>query len=249
MHASLLSRFHLSQLLLLSLIWLAQAPFASSQDVLTYHNDNARTGSYPKEAILNPSNVNSTVFGKLFASTLDGKVDAQPLYLSAVAIPGKGTHNVLIAATEHDSLYALDADTGAQIWKVTMLKSGETTSDNRGCSQVTPEIGVTSTPVIIRPNGSSGVIYAVAMSKDSSGNYHQRLHAIDVNTGSELYSGPKEIAAKYPGTGDNSSGGYVIFDPAQYKERSGLLYLNGTVYLAWASHCDFRPYTGWIMGY
>jgi hypothetical protein len=249
MHSSPLSRFNSMKLLLASLIWLACVPLGIAQDVLTYHNDNARTGSYPKELTLTPANVNSTTFGKLFVVTVDGKVDAQPLYLAAVAIPGKGTHNVLVVATEHNSLYALDADTGAQIWKVTMLKSGETTSDNRGCSQVTPEIGITSTPVIVRPSGTSGVIYTVAMSKDSSGNYHQRLHAIDLNTGSELYSGPKEVQAKYPGTGDNSSGGYVIFDPAQYKERSGLLYLNGVVYTAWASHCDFRPYTGWIMGY
>ncbi|MCU1296400.1 MAG: outer rane biosis protein BamB [Acidobacteriaceae bacterium] len=249
MPSSLLSRFHCSKLLLISLIWLANDSLAHSQDVLTYHNDNSRTGSYAQETILNPSNVNSTVFGKLFVSNVDGKVDAQPLYLFAVTIPGKGTHNVLVVATEHDSVYALDADTGAQIWKKTMLKSGETSSDNRGCNQVTPQIGITSTPVIVRPAGSSGVIYTIAMSKDSSGHYHQRLHAIDVNTGSELYNGPKEIAAKYPGTGDNSSGGHVVFDPAQYKERSGLLYSKGVIYLAWASHCDFRPYTGWIMGY
>jgi hypothetical protein len=87
------------------------------------------------------------------------------------------------------------------------------------------------------------------MSKEASGNYHQRLHALDVNTGAELYNGPQEIQAKYPGTGDDSSGGNVIFDPAQYKERSGLLYIKGTIYLAWASHCDIRPYTGWIMAY
>ncbi len=87
------------------------------------------------------------------------------------------------------------------------------------------------------------------MSKDGSGNYHQRLHALDATNGTELHNGPVDIAAQYPGTGDNSSGGFVIFDPAQYKERAGLLMIGSTVYLAWASHCDFRPYTGWIMGY
>jgi hypothetical protein len=222
---------------------------AFAQDVLTYHNNNARTGLDSAETTLNPSNVNSTSFGKLFTVTVDGLVDGEPLYLSAVPIQGSGTHNLLIVVTEHDSVYAFDADAGSLIWQITTLKSGETPSDDRGCGQVSPEIGITSTPVISRPKGSNGVIYTVAMSKDSSGNYHQRLHALDATTGNELYNGPVDIAAKYPGTGDNSSGGYVIFDPAQYKERSGLLLMGNTVYLAWASHCDFRPYTGWVMGY
>ncbi len=224
-------------------------PRAWSQDVLTYHNNNARTGLNSSETTLTLSNVNSTSFGKLFTLTVDGLVDAEPLYLSGVPITGSGTHNLLIVATEHDSVYAFDADTGAAIWQISTLGSGETTSDDRNCGQVTPEIGITSTPVIRRPTGSNGVIYVVAMSKDSSGNYHQRLHALDATTGNELYNGPVDIAAKYPGTGDNSSGGFVVFDPSQYKERSGLLLLNGAVYLTWASHCDIRPYTGWVMGY
>ncbi len=193
--------------------------------------------------------MNSASFGKLFTISVDGQVDAEPLYISSVPISGSGNHNLIIVATEHGTLYAFDADTGARIWRVTTLKSGEKTSDDRGCSQVTPEIGITSTPVIDRPAGSNGVIYAIGMSKDSSGNYHQRLHAIDAATGSKLHGGPVEIQARYPGNGDHSSGGYVIFDPGQYKERAGLLLLNNTVYTAWASHCDFRPYTGWIMGY
>lgn len=222
---------------------------ASSQEVLTYHNNNARTGLNSSETILTLGNVNSTSFGKLFVLTVDGLVDAEPLYLSAVPIQGNGTHNLLIVATENDSVYAFDADTGSLIWQITTLGAGETPSDDRGCSQVTPEIGITSTPVISRPTGSNGVIYVVAMSKDTSGNYYQRLHALNATTGNELYKGPVEIAAQYPGTGDNSSGGYVIFDPAQYKERSGLMLVGGEVYLTWASHCDIRPYTGWVMGY
>lgn len=218
------------------------------QDVRTYHNNNARIGLNPAETTLTLANVNVSTFGRLFTITVDGKVDAQPLYLSSVAT-SSGTRNLLIVATEHDSIYAFDADTGVKIWQITTLKSGEKTSDDRGCSQVEPEIGITSTPVIYRPSGSNGVIYAVAMSKDSSGNYHQRLHSLDAATGNELHNGPVEINAKYPGNGDNSSGGFVIFDPSQYKERSGLLFLNGIVYLAFASHCDIRPYTGWIMGY
>ena len=225
------------------------APVAFSQDILTYHHDSSRTGLNSSETTLTTANVNSTQFGKLFVVTVDGLVDAQPLYLSQVPIAGQGTHNLLIVATENDSVYAFDADVGTQIWHISALKSGETPSDDRNCQQVTPTIGITSTPVISRPPGTNGVIYAVAMSKDSSGNYHQRLHALDAPTGKELYNGPEEIQAQYPGTGDGSVGGYVIFDPAQYKERAGLLLINGMVLLAWTSHCDIRPYTGWIMGY
>jgi len=229
---------------------LASAPGSLfSQDVLTYHNNVNRTGLNSSETMLTQANVNSTTFGKLFTVTTDGLVDAQPLYLSKVPIPNKGTHNLLIVATEHDSVYAFDADTGAVAWHITTLKPGETTSDDRRCNQVTPEIGITATPVISRPQGSNGVIYVVAMSKDSSGNYHQRLHALDATTGKELYGGPVDISAQYPGTGDNSHDGYVIFDPSQYEERAALLLVDGTVYLTWTSHCDIRPYTGWIMGY
>ncbi len=227
----------------------AGVPSAFSQNVLTYHNNNSRTGLNPSETTLTLSNVNSASFGKLFTLTADGRVDGEPLYLSAVSIPGHGTHNLLIVVTENDSVYAYDADTGSVIWHVSTVKSGETPSDDRGCGQVTPQIGITSTPVIRRPTGSNGVIYTVAMSKDSSGNYHQRLHALDATTGNELYKGPVDIAAKYPGDGDNGSGGYVVFDPAQYEERGALLQAGNTIYLAWASHCDIRPYTGWLMGY
>jgi outer membrane protein assembly factor BamB len=235
---------------LLACFLVAGGSLAFSQvDVLTYHNNNARTGVNSYETTLKLGNVNSTTFGMLFTLSVDGAVDAEPLYVSAVSIPGSGPHNLLIVATENDSVYAFDADTGSQIWQITTLKSGETPSDDRGCHQVTPEIGITSTPVIARPKGSNGILYTVAMSRDSSGNYHQRLHALAAATGEELYKGPVDISAKFPGSGDNSSGGYVIFDPAQYKERSGLLLLNGELYLTWASHCDIRPYTGWIMGY
>jgi hypothetical protein len=217
------------------------------QDVLTYHNNNARTGLNNKETILTPANVNMASFGKLFALPVDSFVDAQPLYLSGVMV-GSKKRNLVIVATEHASVYAFDADTGVRIWHDTTVRPGETSSDNRGCGQV-PAIGVTSTPVILRPNSGKPVIYFVSMSKDSAGKHHQRLHAVDAASGAELYGGAVDIRAKFPGTGDNSSGGYVIFDPAQYKERAALLLIGRTVYLSWASHCDIRPYTGWIMGY
>jgi len=220
-----------------------------AQDVLTYHNDNARTGQALAETILTPGNVNSTQFGKLFQVNVDGKVDAQPLYASAVTIPSQGTHNVLFVATEHDSVYAFDADSGTQLWNVSLLPAGETSSDDRGCSQVSPEIGVTATPAIDRSSGSNGTIYIVAMSKDSSSAYHQRLHALDMTLGAEEFGGPKEVQATFPGTGDNSNGTDVIFDPAQYKERPGLLLLNHVIYTSFSSHCDDPPYTAWIIAY
>src|SRR5580700_6340057 len=171
-------------------------------NVTTYHNDNARTGQNLSETILTPSNVNSSSFGKLFVITVDGKVDAQPLYLTQVSIPNQGMHNVLYVATEHGSVYGLDADSGKALWKVSMLVAGETTSDDHGCTQITPEIGVTSTPVIDPKAGPHGTIYVVAMSKDGSGNYHQRLHALDVTTGAEEFSGPRtfKLLSREPAT-------------------------------------------------
>jgi outer membrane protein assembly factor BamB len=225
------------------------APGMSANAVTTYHNDNARTGQNLNETVLTPANVNPSSFGKLFVILADGKVDAQPLYLPKVSIPNQGTHNVLYVASEHGSVYAFDADTGALVWQISTLLSGETTSDDHGCGQVTPEIGITSTPVIDPNAGPHGTIYVVAMSKDASGKYHQRLHALNVTTGAEEFGGPREIQASYPGSGDNSSGGNVIFDAGQQLERPGLLLLNGVIYTSWGSHCDIRPYTGWIMGY
>jgi hypothetical protein len=219
-------------------------------DVLTYHYDNQRTGQNLNETALTPANVNSTKFGKLGEFPVDGRVDAQPLYLSQVSIGGQ-KKNVLYVATEHDSVYAFDADsvsgtTSTLLWKTTTLGGGESTSDDRGCTQVSPEIGITATPVIDRTRNA---IYVVAMSKDTAGTYFQRLHALDLTTGKELFGGPKDITANYPGTGDNSSGGNVVFDPKQYKERPGLLKINGTIYTTWSSHCDIRPYTSWVMAF
>ncbi len=218
-------------------------------NVLTYHNDNARTGQNVAETILTPATVNAAGFGKLFSFPMDGKVDAQPLYVSGVVIPGQGTYNVVYAASEHDSVYAFDANSGKPFWQVSLLGAGETTSDIRNCGQVAPEIGVTATPVIDLNAGPHGTIYLVAMSKDLGGNYYQRLHALDIATGTEEFNGPTTVQASYPGSGANSSNGQVIFDAKQYKDRAGLLLLNGVVYTSWGSHCDIQPYTGWIIGY
>jgi hypothetical protein len=217
-------------------------------DVLTYHNDVARTGQNLTETILTTGNVNSAQFGKLGFYPLDGSIDAQPLYASNVATPNNGTNNLLIAASENDSVYAFDADSGTQIWKVTVLKTGETPSDDPSGAG-NPVIGVNPTPVIDRNIGPNGAVYVVAASKDGAGTYHQRLHALDLALGIELFGGPTEIQATYPGTGDESDGTNVIFDPRQYRERCALLLVNGVIYTTWASHYDTRPYTGWIIGY
>ncbi len=217
-------------------------------DVTTYHFDNARSGLNSNETILTPANVSSSTFGKLNMFATDGKVDAEPLYLSAVTI-NAAAHNVVYVASEHDSVYAFDADTGNQLWKVSALGAGETASDPHSCGQIAPEIGITSTPVIDRQHGDHGAIFVVAMSKDSGGIYHQRLHALDITTGAEMPGSPTEIAGSYPGSGDNSTNGVITFAPGQYAERVGLLLLNQKLYLGWTSHCDQRPYTGWVMGY
>jgi len=221
---------------------------APSTDVLTYHNDLARTGQYLAETTLTPSNVNTAQFGKVAFLAADGKVDAQPLYVSNVSMNG-ATHNIVYVATEHASLYAYDADSNAKLWQRSLLSNGETPSDNRNCSQITPEIGITSTPVVDRSRGAHGVIYAVAMSKDASGAYHQRLHALDLSTGAEVLGSPIEIAATFPGTGANSTNGVTTFDPKQYAERQALTLVSGNLYLAWTSHCDEGAYGGWIMAY
>ena len=213
---------------------------------MSYHKDNARTGQFNDETVLTPANVNSTTFGRVAFFATDGKVDAQPLYLSAVNIPGVGTRDVLYVVTEHGTAYAFDAASAAQLWMTSALGAAETPSDTLGCSQVTPEIGITATPVI---DPAQGAIYFVAMSKSASGAYFQRLHALDVTTGAELFGGPFAVSASYPGTGANSQSGQVVFDPMRYEERAGLLLLNGTLYTAWTSHCDQDPYTGWIMSF
>jgi hypothetical protein len=229
----------------LTLTVAAAPPSSNGVDVTTYHYDNARDGLNANEKVLTTANVNSNSFGKLGLYSVDGKVDAVPLYLSKLSING-GTHNVLYAVTEHDSIYAFDADSGAVLWQKSALGTGETPSDNHGCGQISPEIGITDTPVIDR---KLGAIFFVAMSLDGKGAYHQRLHALNLATGAEMQGGPSEITASYPGTGEFSQNGMQIFDPAQYAERVGLLLMNGSLFLGWTSHCDIDPYTGWLMMY
>lgn len=211
-------------------------------DVIMYKNDVSRTGQYPLETKLTPANVNSTNFGLLRQMSVDGKVDGQPLYLSQLTI-GSAAHNVVFAVTENASVYAFDADTGAQIWQVSLLKSGETAAPPpNACGQITPTIGITTTPVIDRTAGAHGTLYVVAMSFDNTSKYHQRMHALDITTGAELLNGPVDVSGTFP-----NQQGVTTFDPGQYAERTALLLVNGTIYTTWTSHCDEPPYSGWII--
>lgn len=246
----------LRTLVVVILVCFSWAALADAQvSVLTYHNDNSRTGQNTAETTLTPSNVNASQFGKLFSRTVDGYVYAQPLYLPNVTFPALGTHNVLYVATEHDSVYAWDADSNAgsnalPLWKVSFINPSAkvyTVNSIRdvGCTDLVPEIGITGTPVI---DSGTGTLYVVAATKEN-GSFVQRLHALDVTSGAEKFGGPVVIQASVPGSGDGSSGGMVSFDPLLENQRPGLLLQNGVMYIGWGSHCDFSPYHGWVIAY
>ena len=230
-------------------LFLTPSSAFGATDVLTWHNDLARTGLNPREWTLSPGNVNATDFGKIWGVNLDGQIYAQPLVVSGLEFPGRDTYNVVYAATEHGSVYAIDADAGVFLWRRSLLGPGELSADTDECDTITPEIGITATPVIDRRSGPNGTIYVVTMSRDREGNYFQRLHALDLTTGAEEFNGPVEIIATYPGTSANSSSGKVVFDPVHYFERAGLVLSNGVVYTTWTSHGDCPPYTSWVIGY
>jgi hypothetical protein len=216
-------------------------------NVTTYHNDNARTGANTQETILSPANLGSTQFGKLFSVQVDGALYAQPLYLSNVAIAGD-THNVVYVATEHDSVYAIDADSGAIYQQVSLIPAGGTAVNSNNdlqCPDIGPEVGITGTPVI---DLSTGTLYVVAKSK-VNGSVVQYLHALDVGTLAEKFGGPSLIEAQVPGTGYDAVNGTITFNATQQNQRAGLLLDNGHVVIGWGSHCDNDPWHGWVMSY
>jgi hypothetical protein len=223
-------------------------------DVLTYHNDIGRTGQNLAETVLTPANVNAADFGKLFTDPVDGAVYAEPLYKSGVVVPGRGTLNLVFVATEHDSVYAFNADSpGPPVWQasfsnpaagVTSVPAGDVNGSSLG-----PEVGITGTPVI---DPVTSTLYVVAFTREISAGgtaYVQRLHALDLAIGAEKFGGPVVIGASVPGTGQGSSGGIVSFDAFRQNQRPALLLDNNVVYIAWASFGDLTPYHGWVIGY
>ncbi|HEY0790182.1 MAG TPA: hypothetical protein VGD78_03870, partial [Chthoniobacterales bacterium] len=222
-------------------------------DVFTYHNNLARTGLNPNETMLTPASVGSPSFGLLRKLPVDGQVYAQPLCASNVNVvsggQALGPRNLVMVATENDSVYAFDADSGALYWRHSVLDHGEVPADDDGCTDIMPTNGIGATPVIDRAAGSNGLIYVLAMSAapDYSA-YHFRLHALDLATGQEVRG--VEIRASVPGVGPNNDGhGRVVFAPQHERSRAGLCLANGTLYLEWGSLCDIGPYAGWIIAY
>jgi hypothetical protein len=227
--------------------------------VFTYHNNLARDGTNIQEYALTPKSVNAASFGKLFSCVVDGAIYAQPLWVANLNMGGK-LRNVVFVATQHDSLYALDADTSpcVQLWHVSLIDAshgaspgGEVTVTANATApmfveSVPPEVGVTGTPVI---DPASRSLYVVSMSMDPAGtSFYQRLHAIDITTGNEKPGSPLPIAANnYPGT--YGGGTTIAFNARQEQQRTGLALVNGQVYISWASFGDFPPWFGWIMAY
>ena len=211
--------------------------------VTTNRYDNARSGANLQETKLTTANVNATQFGLLFSRAVDGQIYSQPLYVGGLTMPDAKVHNVVYVTTEHNTVYAFDADdptASAPLWSLHVGPSGTNTCDN-----LEPEIGITSTPVI---DPVAGTIYFVSKGQEMAG-WVQRIHAVNIVTGTERPGSPMVIAASVRGTGAGTSGGNVAFDPATQLNRPGLLLVNGVVYAAFASHCDVGNYHGWVLGY
>jgi uncharacterized protein YidB (DUF937 family) len=226
---------------------LASLSVGAQVNVTTWHNDLSRTGANAQETILTTGNVNVTNFGKLFSATVDGQVYSQPLYLSGVSIAG-GTHNVLYVATEHDSVYAIDADSGTIYAQVSLISPGGTTVSgvaDLSCGDIEPEVGISGTPVI---DPASNTLYAVSKSK-VNGTFVQQLHALSTLTLAEKLGSPVQIQASVPGTAKDGDGTTVKFDPRLEAQRPALALENGHVLIGWGAHCDNPPYHGWLMSY
>ncbi|MGO9126547.1 MAG: pyrrolo-quinoline quinone [Terriglobales bacterium] len=234
-------------------VWLAVVSlFAHSQvEVLTWHNDNSRTGQNLNETTLTTGNVNVNQFGKLATLAVDGQIFAQPLFVPNVAIPNQGVHNVVYVATQNDSVYAFDANgsPATALWQSAFADPGQGVTavpcGDVGTCVIDPTYGITGTPVI---DGTSLTLYVVAFTKEN-GNYYQRLHALDLTTGAEKFGGPMVIQAAVLGNGSGSVNGVLRFQPLIQNQRAALLLANGVVYIAWASFGDLNNFHGWLMGY
>jgi outer membrane protein assembly factor BamB len=237
----------MNKLLINLIVTAAMTVVGFAEDVLTYHNDNSRTGVNPFDTALTVENVNPLTFGKKFDLPVDGQVYAQPLVVSNISIGGV-LHSVLIVATEHDSVYAFDAFTGKQLWKKSILSAGEVPADSINCIDITPENGITSTPVIDR---AVHQVFVLGMSRRLTGAYIERLHALDLSTGEDLMSAV--ISAQFPGSfpAPDVVAGKVQWKAVQQRQRPALLLLNGIIYTAYGSFCEANQgfYAGWVIAY
>jgi len=232
-----------------TLLLLAAHTCLFGQNVTTQRNDNSRTGVNAAETTLTVSNVNATSFGKLFSLPVDGQVYVQPLYLANVTIPSQGVHNVVYVATEHNSVYAFDADNPNQtapLWKTNLGTSMLCSNISFCTSDIIPEIGITSTPVIDPVNMTIYVVAEVAATPTTP---KFTLHALDATTGAEKFNGPATITATVAGSGVDSVNGKLTFNPLYHLQRPALLLLNGTVFVTFGSHQDYQTWHGWIFGY
>jgi hypothetical protein len=244
--------FHRASLALMLFITMHALASASPVNVTTWRYDNTRAGENTSETVLTHANVRSETFGKVFSYGVDGYVYAQPLYVSALNIGGK-VHNVLFVATEHDSVYAFDADQNLQLWKASLLDAahgavaGATTvpSPNVGTNDIVPEIGITATPVI---DTASKTLYVVSKTLEK-GAYLHRLHALNILTGNEMSGSPVVIKGSVPGKGSGSANGVVAFNPEWELNRTGLLLFDEHIYVAFGAHGDNGPYHGWLFSF
>jgi hypothetical protein len=223
---------------------LARKYGGSPIDVTMYHYDNFRTGWNQSETDLTPASVASSNFGLLKTLSVDGNVFAQPLLVSGFVMPDGSTHDVLIVATGHDSVYAYDAQTYAVLWQVSLGKSQ--TSSDVGCGDVKPEYGISSTPVIVRSSANKATIYLVAATEPTKRQFDTQLHALDVGTGKDI-TPPVTIAP----SATLSNGATVNFDPQNQWSRTSLAYNNGSIYIGIGSHCDNNAgnISGWLLRY
>jgi hypothetical protein len=226
--------------------------------VVTNRYDNARTGSNTSETILNVANVGGGKFGLQGSHAVDGHILAQPLYMTGLSIGG-ATHNVVFVATEHDTVYAFDADnaTTPALWTSSLGTPMDATVSTNGwlkpyspgstvtCADMFPKAGITSTPVI---DPGTGRMYVVAKNLEN-GAYFHRLHVLDVLTGMDVAGSPVTIAGSVAGTGISNDGGSIAFESPHALNRPGLLLAGGNVYIAFGSHCDDPPYHGWVFSY
>ena len=250
-------RLALSAVICAMLITTRASAMSNSVAVLTHHNDAARTGANLEETVLDTQNVNSNRFGRIGDRVVDDEIHAQPLIMTNVALPAKGTHNLVIVATVNDSVYAFDADdlsVEKPYWHVNFLSPGvvppRNTDMTGACDgnyvDFSGNIGIVGTPVI---DPKRKTIYLVARTKEHDSKFLQKLHALNLCDGSERSGSPVTISASCPGNGVDSTNHTIVFEPLHHNQRTGLALVQDLAYVSWASHCDWGPYHGWLIGY